>query len=347
MTTETTEKVKGYTGIPDMPLDYWQFWRHSQPLLKMGTPTRPKTWIIGFNGPRGGGKSGSTAYFSAAQWLLRGFPVYTIPESYSIRIPIIWNHKVYTFHTEPLDIEKLIMFDPSLENSLVVAEEANIQLADSHRSMSNKNLGISDYAQQCRHHSVSMIYNTISASWIDPRLRQLTDILIYCTDAANSQSGEEAKLEEGEYTHWTVMDNSGLLTGIPYEVEPLSYPWTLRLKDFWGIYNTHNIADTRKARSNISFSNNRIEIQVNENPDADNRRDFAEGIEMVLNAYAKNAIRNDRGEVLIKSNELWATLGIGGNRAAISEAGVILSGMGIGKKVRQDGNYYDLTPMVR
>lgn len=347
MPVEGIIEKTGFSGIPNMPADYWYYWKRTMPLLKMGTLERPKTWIVGYNGPRGGGKSGSMAYTCAEEKLLRGIPVYTIPESYRIDINILWGGKKYHFNTEPLDIDRLMKFDPLLDGCAVAASEANIQLADSHRSMSNKNLGVSDYAQQCRHQGVSMYYDVISASWIDPRLRQLTDVLIYCTDPSNSQSGEEAGLEEGEYSHWNVTDNSGQLTGIPFEVEPIPYPWSLRLKDFWSIYDTHNKADTLKARSNIKYTNNVIEINISENPNADNRRQFAENIELVLNAYAKNAIPNERGEVLIKTTDLWQTLGIGKNQAAINEAGTVLSGFGIGKKVRQDGHFYDLSPMVR
>ena len=62
-------------GKPAMPPeDYWEFWRNEMPAFKMGTPQRPKSWRIGFNGPPGGGKSCSMAYTCAEQALLRGIP---------------------------------------------------------------------------------------------------------------------------------------------------------------------------------------------------------------------------------------------------------------------------------
>jgi len=47
-----------------MPQEYWDFWKHEPPALKMGTRERPKSWRIGFNGPPGGGKSCSMAYMT-------------------------------------------------------------------------------------------------------------------------------------------------------------------------------------------------------------------------------------------------------------------------------------------
>jgi hypothetical protein len=239
--TPAPNEVRKFGGIPQMPADYWEYWQNEQPLFKMGKITRPKTWIVGFNGARGGGKSGSAAYVAAEERLLRGIPVYTIPDSYFINVPIEWKGQTYDFHSEPLVIEDLFAFKEYLRGCAVLADEANIQLADSHKSMSNRNLAVSDYAQQARHLETSFFYTVIAAGWIDPRLRQLTDVLIYCSDCAASASGESAGLEEGEYVNWSLSDNSGMLTGIPFEIEPYTYPWTLRLKDFWSIYDSHNL----------------------------------------------------------------------------------------------------------
>jgi len=342
MTTQT--QAKPYTGIPEMPKEYWRYMSEIEPLLKMGTIKRPKTWIVGFNGPRGGGKSGSAAFVCAAQCLLRGIPVYAIPETYYIEIPIKWNGKVYTFHSEPLDIELLIRFDAVLRGCCVLADEANMQLADSHRAMANKNLAISDYAQQCRHHDVSMYYTVIMAGWIDPRLRQLTDVLIYCTDASNSPSGEECGLEEGEITNWVVTDNSGLLTGVPYDVEPNSYNWSLPLRDYWPIYESKNITDSQKARRNIQYTGNKIEIQIGEDSGAENYRLLGEQVEDVVMNYAHNIPTDKEGLVLLSATELYKIFDATNNHGLKSQLGVIMSqSLGIKRKPRGDGVYFDLT----
>jgi len=346
MTLETQSRQ--YTGIPNMPTDYWKYMSSIEPLLRMGTPQRPKTWIVGFNGPRGGGKSGSAAFTCASQNLLRGIPVFAIPETYYIEIPIKWNNKVYHFHSEPLDIELLIKFDPALRGCCVLADEANMQLADAHRAMANRNLAISDYAQQCRHHDVSMYYTVIMAGWIDPRLRQLTDVLIYCTDASNSQSGEEYGLEEGEWCNWTVTDNSGLLTGIPFDVEPCSYNWALRLKDFWPIYESKNITDSQKARRNIQYTGNKIEINIGQEQGIDNYTLLAEQVEDVVMTSANSITPNKEGLVLLAAKELWKPFNAENDHGLQSQIGVIMSqSLGIKRKPRGDGVFYDLTGLAK
>jgi len=343
--TPTPQEVKKFGGIPEMPADYWEYWQNEPPLFKMGKLTRPKTWIVGFNGARGGGKSGSAAYVTAEERLLRGIPVYTIPESYYIHVPIIWKGKVYDFHSEPLVIDDLFAFKEYLRGCAVMADEANIQLADSHKSMSNRNLAVSDYAQQARHLETSFFYTVIAAGWIDPRLRQLTDVLVYCSDCAAGAAGEAAGLEEGEYVNWSLSDNSGMLTGIPYEIEPYTYPWTLRLKDFWEIYNSHNLSDTQNARRNVQYNTPKIQIEIGEQEGAEQFRAFTEQIERTVNAFAR--ARQDEDEILVRSADLWKTLGVSEDNGLQRQAGIFIkNSLSLEVKKKADGNYYDLTPLV-
>jgi len=57
--------------------------------------------------------------------------------------------------------------------------------------MGNRNLFMADAVQVARHYGISLVYSVILSSWIDPRLKQLTDLLIYCTDHAMSAEAEE------------------------------------------------------------------------------------------------------------------------------------------------------------
>ena len=331
------------SGIPDMPLDFWEYVKSFEPPLKMGKFDKqtgkfyPKTWRVLFTGAPGSGKSVSMAWLTAAQYLIRGIPVFTIPESYYIRIPIIWKGKVYNFETQPLEIEKLITFDPALQGTCIVADEANINLADSMRASANRNLYIADYVQQARHHGVSMFYTTILSKWMDPRLQTLTDVKIYCCDGENDQEG----IEEGEWCFWTVTDESGALTKVPYELNPVYYSWIINLKEYWSITDSFNLADSLAARKNISIADNRIII--GENGEAQALRDFGVTLETYLQGYVREHADDPRIE--IKTRELWQVLGIEGNLAATSHAGKIIGSMGLIKRDRVSGSYYDLTPM--
>jgi hypothetical protein len=331
-------------GIPDMPRDYWEYMKLISPPLKMGKFDKhtgrfyPKTWRVLFNGAPGSGKSVSMAWMAAAQYLLRGIPVFTIPESYYIRVPILWKGKVYMFSTQPLEIEKLIVFDPMLQGTCVVADEANINLADSMRAAANKNLFIADYVQQARHHGVSMLYTTILSNWMDPRLQALTDIKIYCVDGENQDEG----IEEGEWCFWNLTDESGALTKIPYSIEPHVYNWMINLKQYWAITDSFNIADSLSARKNISLADNRMII--GENDRADYVRMLGENLDSVVKQYVAANMQMPRVE--IRAGELWKTLGIDGDQDAVTQAGKILTGTyGVIKRRKDDGYYYDLTPL--
>jgi len=79
------------------------------------------------------------------------------------------------------------------EGCFVDIDEANIFAGDSHRSMGNRNLFMADAVQVARHYGISLVYSVILSSWIDPRLKQLTDLLIYCTDHAMSAESRRTR----------------------------------------------------------------------------------------------------------------------------------------------------------
>ncbi len=334
------------------PKSYWQYMGQMIPPFRMGKPQRPLCWRIGFNGPPGGGKSVSCAWMTGAQFLLRGIPVFTIPDTYYIRILIEWENKQYYFVSQPLDLDRLIMFDPALQGTCVVADEANLQLADSHRSMSNKNLGVSDYVQQARHHGVSMLYTCILPNWIDPRLRQLTDVLIYCTDNAFSAAGEEAGLDIGEWTTWTLTDQSGQLSGVPFEVEPNYYTWNIHLKDYWGITDSFNVADSIAARQNIKFHDKARVIgmpEIEESPQAENIRNMALTLQDVINRYANSekAIPDSRDRILVPVVDFWRMVGGQIDIAdRLTAQRILTNTMGIKYVERASGNCFDITNFI-
>jgi hypothetical protein len=218
-----------------------------------------------------------------------------------------------------------------------VADEANINLADSMRASANRNLYIADYVQQARHHGVSMFYSTILSNWMDPRLQKLTDIKIYCVDGENEDEG----IEEGEWCFWTVTDESGALTKIPFELDPIFYSWMINLKEYWAITDSFNIADSLAARKNITIADNRITI--GEEAGAEALRDLGSSLEGVLAQYVREHIMDPRIE--IRTHELWQTLGIEGNIAAVSQIGKIMGSNGLLRRNSANGAYYDLTPM--
>jgi len=73
----------------------------------MGTRERPKSWRIGFKRSARRRQILFNGLMTAQQALLRGIPVFTIPESYYIRVPIRWEDKTYIFETQPISYERL------------------------------------------------------------------------------------------------------------------------------------------------------------------------------------------------------------------------------------------------
>lgn len=339
--------MEEYNGIPKMPADFWNYMKSIEPPLKMGkynSATKSfyaKTWRVLFTGAPGSGKSVSMAWLTAAQYLLRGIPVYAIPETYYIKVPIIWKGRIYVFESQPLDIERLINFDPALQGTCIVADEANIQLADSMRASANRNLFIADYVQQARHYGVSMLYTTILSNWLDPRLQKLTDVKIWCVDGENTDEG----IEEGEYCFWYLTDESGALTKMPYTMNPISYNWIINLKQYWRITDSYNLTDNMKTRQNVAV--NKEKITVGDNPNKP-RIDAIEGmVDSALTGYINRTERDENGRILMPIKEFMAGIGAENNNFITYHAHEMLRQSGITRVTKKGEAYYDLTPFLK
>ena len=331
--------LDGHPAMP--PEDYWEFWRNEMPAFKMGTPQRPKSWRIGFNGPPGGGKSCSMAYTCAEQALLRGIPVRTIPESYFISVPIKWKGKVYVFKTQSLTFEDFIALAQELEGTWVAIDEANIFAGDSHRSMGNRNLFMADAVQVARHYGISLAYAVILSSWIDPRLKQLTDCLIYCTDHAMSAEAEEFSVEEGEWCNWTITDQSGQLSGKPFDIEPAYWNYSIHLKDFWGITDSFYKTDRLDARKKVQLTDDKITI--GSSAKAEELRMAAERVVGSIKDWQStdHALYDEEGKLWMPSQDMYKR-----SREDPTIMQKILNNMGVVPGTGKNKGMFDVTPIA-
>jgi len=180
--------------------------------------------IIGLVGLRGDGKSGSGAVIALLDYMMSGNPVWSnMPIKTDIQVDdetaISMTHGalphggVVTYVSQELDKEGLLRFDPSYHDGCYFIDEINMEFAEARRAMSNTNLFMDRVAQQLRKYQNSMIYTVINEMFIDPRIRELTDIFIRCEDMALSREGLNHHKQPGIDFKWTVYPMSGYLCG--------------------------------------------------------------------------------------------------------------------------------------
>jgi len=112
-----------------------------------------------------------------------------------------------------------------------------------------------------RHYGISLAYAVILSSWIDPRLKQLTD----CPDLLHGPCHEPPKprnsgLRKGSGCNWTITDQSGQLSGKPFDIEPQYWNYSIHLKDFWGITDSFYKTDRLDARKKVQLTDDKITI---------------------------------------------------------------------------------------
>jgi len=193
-------------------------------------------YVVAFVGPRGAGKTLSMSYL-AIRDMLAGRPVFA---NYDIH----WNgHR-----SQPLDTADWLTLSSKLDGATICLAE--IQLwADSRRTLTVMNRLLGYLTMQTRKRAMSFYYTIQEFSWLDARLRWLTDVLIFCQDVAPTPWGRQNKLERGTLINWLVYDLSGLISGKPYQ---LLGRLRLKAKPLWQAYDSYQTFEPWEGFSKVS-----------------------------------------------------------------------------------------------
>lgn len=206
------------------------------------------SYIIGFCGPRGSGKTLAMTTFAVKAMVAFGMKVVS---NYPIQIKVKDRHgKVKPYSSEPLDLYKLMVFDHSYGNSLILIDEAPLFISHL-SSMSWRNRLLDIFIQQIRKSGSSLFYASQNQKWVDIQWRWQTDVLFYCQDASKRYG--QAHLKRGETILLDALDMSGMWTGRPYSVTKRSYPFKLRGRYVWGAFDTFYQMDVFESLKKVDM----------------------------------------------------------------------------------------------
>ncbi len=286
-------------------------------------------WVVGFTGPRGGGKSLDMTFAACHDYLLRGKPVWSnIPIKVELLLP---NNEVVYNQSMPLDTQQLFTLSEELQGGLVCIDELELY-AEARRSQSNKNLLLNYIIMQTRKRSLSFFYTIQQPQWADSRLQFMSDIMMRCSDISNTAWGQEHDIKRGHYFSVVVEDWSGALTGKKYHETGITQTFCLWGKPLWGMYNSYDAVDVFQALTPVELELNRMKISTQAYGDTEDGR--MDNINIKLAAIQKS------GYSEIKDSDLWSLLGI--EESQKNAYGKALKKMGITKRQRKDGWYYIL-----
>lgn len=297
----------------------------NQPVLPRDTE-----FVVGYTGPRGGGKSCAAAYVTCHDYLFRGKPVWSnIPIKAELTLP---NHEVIYVESDALDTQKLFGLSAELTGGLVLIDELELY-AEARRSQSNKNLLLNYIIMQIRKRSLSFFYTIQQPQWIDNRLQFMSDLMWRTRDAAFTEWGMEEGVGRGLYFSIEIEDWSGMLTGQKYQEGGSARTMLLRGKPVWPMYNSYDTVDVFEALTPIDLELNRMNIS-NAPAYGDTPAGQFDKVEGRLAAL----YHSGRREIL--DSELWNLLGADeGQRRSF---GQMLKANGYTKKQTKAGWVYNI-----
>lgn len=294
---------------------------------------------VGLVGPRGGGKSCGGSAIAIWDFMLRGIPVFS---NMDIAVTVKYKQASKVFKSISLDKTSLLDVrdqERMYRNCLIFVDEANIELAESQRTMSNRALWFSYALQQARKRHLSIIHTEQSEYHITERLRWQTNLFISCKDAA-FQHGTPKPGEMGRKSFWRIHDVSGIINGQIYNDDRLIVcEGNFHMTPFWHSFDTEQIQtgetdlpDFKKHRSGISITPGDGLKAL--------KAQYADGV-AIMNEYCKKGEENQ-----VWCDKLWENLGISDDKGEQTRIGGQLADLRVPKRRSTgDRRFYVFPPL--
>ena len=198
-----------------------------------------ESYVLGFTGVRGAGKSLGMAFMAARAMVLGGMTVFS---NLDIAFKcVLGPGMVKTYRSKPLDWDLVYKLDHSLQNGLICIDELQYFLSN-RSSLSLRQRLMNAIIAQIRHRSLDFYFTAKSIGLLDRQFRYgELDIEIATWDISKGQP----QIPKGHYFKWTAYDMSGTWTGRRgYDGMPPTMVYDFKYADkYWPIYSTEVIID--------------------------------------------------------------------------------------------------------
>jgi len=322
---------------PERIIDIMLYIFHRQRFIRGGF-LFDKDLIIGLVGPRGAGKSCGGAAIAIWDFLLLGIPVFS-----NMDINILVRYKQASKLFSSISLDKTSLLDirdqtRMYRNCLIFVDEANIELAESQRTMGNRALWFSYALQQTRKRHLSLIHTEQSEYHVTERLRWQTNLFVSCKDAAY-QNGLPKPGEMGRKSFWKVHDISGIINGQIYtDDRVVVQEGNFHMTPFWHSFDTDQI---QSGETELPDFKKRSDISINQGDGLKAlKEEYADGVAIMNEYCAKGEERQ------IWCDKLWENLGITDDEGEQARIGGQLKLLRVTKhKSTGDRRFYVFPPL--
>ena len=209
-----------------------------------------RDWIIGLIGDRGSGKSLGGSNIAIRDFMMNGEPCWSnmqmkLNVAVSDGIARYYGNPqggIITYQSEYLEKEKFIYLDSRYEGGVLFFDEFNLEYGEARRSASNVNLMTDRAVQQLRKIQCGLVYTVINEMYMDPRVRENTDVFIRCQDVALNPHNLSNRMEQGRVFEWLVYPMTARVAGngntFKETKKPVG-PIRITLGDMWGSIDTY------------------------------------------------------------------------------------------------------------
>jgi hypothetical protein len=276
-----------------------------------------RDWIIGLVGYRGSGKSIGGGNIAITDFGIRGEPMFSNMKTklnidVSEKLANIYQCEpgTVTYEAQRIERSEFLALDDRFAGGVVFLDEINIEYGEARRSQSNVNLGTDTVVQQLRKIQSGLIYTTINEMYVDPRIRENTDVFIRCNDTAFYPQNLANRMKQGVCFEWMIYPMTEKLAGVGNNRTGFVIgPVKLTLGGTWGMIDTWE----RQSRNGRSYSDTKdlmpVEL-VEAQAVTKNRQDpFLMALQERLETFWANHAQ-DGDLIEIKSKDMAAELGV-------------------------------------
>lgn len=274
-----------------------------------------RDWIIGLIGERGAGKSLGGANIAIRDFMMNGEPCWSnmnIKMTVNIKgdNPFTNDSGAVIYEAQHIEKKAFLALDGKYEGGCLYFDEFNLEYGEARRSSSNVNLYTDRAVQQLRKLQCGLVYTVLNEMYVDPRIRENTDVFIKCQDVAFNPGNLVGKMEQGHVFEWLLYPISTRLAGNGQTYlqthKPIG-PIQITMHDSWGVIDTYE----RQAVGQQKYSEMKklMPVEMAEDPVVLEDRDRWGWLdEFMREFYERHATDGDVIEISAK--DLRAEMGI-------------------------------------
>lgn len=292
--------------------------------------------VIGIVGPKRSGKS-----LLLAKLLYRdmcyGRKVWSTMD---VKTPKFYLDKGFPMiNTKPVDWDAFFMMSTEYQNGTIGLDEASS--FNSNRSpLSSRNRITNAFTNQVGHRSIDVFWTAKSTGWLDRQgLGFETDIEIECKDMAKTRWGRKNHVKKGKLIYLEAWDRSGALTGRVADrrdryARPFKRWYWPTCEHYWDAYDTRYLLGVEDI-----FGGVKLDLQKRIISNKTRFKDYEAPLYEIACQMAQS-------QNLVSCDSFWNVAEATGITGDSRQLGRCLKGMGIVRKQKANGYFYDLSGLT-